>query len=77
VGIHKKTKQKRAIKIIPKEKVRDKQRFLIEIEILKNLDHPNICKMYESFEDERNVYIVMELCVGGELFDRIIETGIF
>ncbi len=33
--------------------------------------------MYESFEDNRNVYIVMELCEGGELFDRIINTGIF
>ena len=49
----------------------------MEIEILKNLDHPNICKMFESFEDDRNVYIIMELCEGGELFDKIIEEGIF
>jgi len=33
--------------------------------------------MFESFEDDRNVYIIMELCEGGELFDKIIETGIF
>ena len=33
--------------------------------------------MYESFEDDRNIYIVMELCEGGELFDRIIDTGVF
>jgi len=33
--------------------------------------------MYESFEDGRNIYIVMELCEGGELFDKIIDTGIF
>ena len=33
--------------------------------------------MYESFEDKSKIYIVMELCEGGELFDRIIETGIF
>ena len=33
--------------------------------------------MYESFEDRRNVYIVMELCEGGELFDYIIDKGIF
>jgi len=74
---HKVSKYWRAVKVIPKKKVRNKQRFLFEIEILRNLDHPNICRMYESYEDKRNVYIVMELCEGGELFDRIIDTGIF
>jgi len=33
--------------------------------------------MYESFEDERNIFIVMDLCEGGELFDYIDTTGIF
>jgi len=33
--------------------------------------------MYESFEDKRNVFIVMELCNGGELFDKITEEGYF
>ena len=77
IGVHQVTKQRRAVKIIPKEKVRNKQRFLTEIEILRNLDHPNICRMFESYEDDRNIYIIMELCEGGELFDKIINTGIF
>lgn len=41
------------------------------------MDHPNVIKLYENFEDSRNVYLVMELCDGGELFDRIIEKGHF
>ena len=31
--------------------------------------------MYESYEDSRNIYIIMELCEGGELFDRIININ--
>merc|ERR1719327_2474107 len=41
------------------------------------MDHPNIIKLFESFEDHRNIYLVMELCTGGELFDRIIDAGHF
>lgn len=69
--------QPRAIKIIPKGKVRDAERFKSEIQILSQLDHPNIIKLYETFEDSRNIYLVTELCKGGELFDRIIQKGHF
>lgn len=44
---------------------------------MKTLDHPNIIKLYETFEDSRNIYLVMELCEGGELFDAIIDAGHF
>ena len=44
---------------------------------MKTLDHPNIIKVFENFEDNRYIYLVMELCDGGELFDRIIEKGHF
>ena len=41
----------------------------------KMLDHPNIIKLFETFGDLKNTYLVLELCTGGELFDRIIDQG--
>jgi|TARA_B110000285_G_C14846789_1_gene478000 calcium-dependent protein kinase len=36
-----------------------------------------VLKLYEYFEDEKNVYLVTEICRGGELFDKIIEEEFF
>jgi len=56
----------------------DEKRMLFnEINILKDIDHPNIVKMYEFFEDEKRYYIVTEICKGGELFDEILASGRF
>jgi calcium-dependent protein kinase len=41
------------------------------------MDHPNIIKLFETFEDHRNIYLVMEVCTGGELLSRIIEASRF
>lgn len=46
-----------------------------EIQVMKELDHPNICKLLATFEEGRNIFFIMELCEGGEVFDRIIENG--
>lgn len=67
----------RAIKTIPLTRVEALDNFIKEISILKNLDHPNIVKLYETYQDKENIYLVMELCSGGELFDRIISQGSF
>jgi|TARA_B110001450_G_C17319733_1_gene358888 calcium-dependent protein kinase len=40
-----------------------------EIEILKTVDHPNVVKLIDVYEDERHICLVMELMEGGELFD--------
>jgi len=71
------TKAIRAVKTISKAQMKNPERFKQEIAIMKMMDHPNIVKLFESFEDHRNIYLVMELCSGGELFDRIIESGHF
>ena len=47
------------------------------MEILRKLDHPHIIKLYEYFEDPKNVYLIIEMCNGGELFDKIIENECF
>jgi len=67
----------RAVKSISKSQMKNLDRFKQEIAIMKIMDHPNIIKLYESFEDHRNIYLVLELCTGGELFDRIIDSGHF
>ena len=41
---------------------------------MKRTDHPHIVKMYEFYKDEKNYYIVMELCDGGELLDVILKN---
>jgi len=42
-----------------------------EVRILTKLDHPNIVKYYETYDDIKYMYLVMEYCSGGELFDKI------
>lgn len=55
----------------------DKENMKTEIEILTSMDHPNIVRLIEVFEDERHWCLVMELMKGGELFDRILECDQF
>jgi serine/threonine protein kinase len=52
----------RAVKIINKARMSAKQMkmFQNEIEALRKLDHPNIIKLFEIFEDETNFYLVQE-----------------
>ena len=45
------------------------------ISILKELDHPNVIKHFDTFEDSSSIYLIMEMCDGGELFDRIQDVG--
>ena len=68
----------RAMKIIPKENIIEKEdgkQFLDEIEILKYLEHPNIMKIYECFNDKDNVYIVSEYCDEGDLLGKMEKLG--
>ena len=68
----------RAMKIIPKENIienEDGSKFLDEIEILKNLEHPNIMKIYECFNDKENFYIVSEYCDEGDLLGKMEKLG--
>ncbi|KAK6779014.1 hypothetical protein RDI58_025732 [Solanum bulbocastanum] len=68
-----------ACKSISKKKLRtrvDIEDVRREVEIMKHLPkHSNIVTLKDTYEDDNAVHIVMELCEGGELFDRIVARG--
>ena len=51
----------------------DKEMFATEVQLLRKLDHPNIIKLFEIYETEKTIYLVTEVCEGGELFYQIVE----
>lgn len=79
ICVHRTSGSERSVKILKKNHMDDYQKrtFYNEITILKDLDHPNIIKMYEFFEDRKRFYIVTDICKGGELFEIIEEHGKF
>ena len=73
LGIHKKTGQKVAIKIMKKSTMDSSDLELVrtEIKILKICQHPNIIRLYNVFENADYLYIIMEYCYGGDLFSYL------
>jgi len=63
----------RALKTIDKSKLPDATQLRREVDILLNVDHPHIIKLYDVYEDATHIYLVSELCSGGELYDRVVE----
>mmetsp|Transcript_2486 Transcript_2486/g.5432 ORF Transcript_2486/g.5432 Transcript_2486/m.5432 type:complete len:749 (-) Transcript_2486:70-2316(-) len=68
---HKISGQVRVCKRIRKTGKENIQEIMGEIETMAKLDHPNVIKVYEFFNDEKYVSQIMEPCNGGELQDRI------
>ena len=60
-----------ACKKINKRKIRNRERFKTEIELLKITDHPHIVKLFEIWEDHVYLYLIMEELAGGEFFERL------
>lgn len=67
------------VKSIIKENLSKKilSNLISEIQLLSKLDHPNIIKYYETYDDSKCFHIVMEPCEGGELLERIIRKNLF
>ena len=60
-----------AIKVLKKDKmsIADLAHVMDEVDLLRKVDHPNIVEYFETYEEKKNLFLVMELCTGGELFD--------
>ena len=70
---NKSTNKLYACKKLSKLNIKNAKKFQNEIEVLMKMDHPNIVKLYEVFESDNSLYLIMEECYGGELFDRILH----
>ena len=78
LATHIKLNEKVAIKFINKKRLTNKgddERIKNEIKIITKLNHPNILKAFEVFEDDINYYIVMERPIRGDLFNYICSKG--
>ena len=73
---HKKTFQIRAMKVISKTQLKEnfnEESIKNEIEVLKNINHPNIIKLYEVYHDDNNYYLINDYCSEGELCKYLID----
>lgn len=76
--IHRKTGERFALKIISKSKsIENGHNMENELAILHQIDHPNIVKVVQDFTSEDEVYLVMELAIGGDLFDAITSGSTY
>ncbi len=77
-GIHVRLNAVRAIKVLQAELLHEthfKARFETEAQTLAQLDHPNLVRVYEFFEEEDHLFLIMEYISGESLFDRMQFWG--
>ena len=72
--INRSTGQELAIKSVEKSKISRLDHLKREIDLLSNVEHNNIMKMIDCYEDVDYVHIISEKYTGGELFDKIIDN---
>ena len=79
MGVHEKTGQKIAAKIIEKSSIKEKElkeKVKREIKFNQYFRHPNIIHLYEIIETQTEIVMIMEYASGGELFDLIIREQV-
>jgi calcium-dependent protein kinase len=75
--MHLPTDQIRAMKVVNKASDKVVKTIYDELNVLKSLDHPGIVKVFEYFQDDKNLYVVMEYLKGGSVFERMKVIGRF
>ncbi|XP_043065032.1 MAP/microtubule affinity-regulating kinase 3-like [Drosophila ficusphila] len=77
LAIHVPTGREVAIKVIDKTQLNTsaRQKLYREVKIMKQLNHPNIIRLFQVIESERSLYLVMEYASRGELFDHLVKNG--
>lgn len=75
LGLQKSTGIKVAVKCVNLAKLsaNDESDVLREIELLKEIHHPHVVRLYDSYRDDQFIFIVLEMVHGGELFDWIVS----
>jgi calcium/calmodulin-dependent protein kinase I len=75
LGVQKSTNKKVAVKCVDLSKLsaNDETDVLREIELLKEIHHPHVVKLFDSYRDDQFIFIVLEMVRGGELFDWIVS----
>lgn len=78
-GSHKQTGEHYAIKIVTKSKLTQEDEVALkdEIDVLQELNHVHIIRLYDVFEESQYYYLVTEKMSGGELFDRIVQKSYY
>ncbi|KAF0441368.1 Pkinase-domain-containing protein [Gigaspora margarita] len=72
----KRTNTDYALKIISKKVIKGKEQMLTtELDVLKQVDHPNLVTLHDLFETKDNVYIITDLANGGELYSQLEQKG--
>jgi calcium-dependent protein kinase len=76
-AVHRISGIERHVKIVNKRQIHKYNEFVEQLDRLRILDHPNLCKIFEIYEDKLNFYFVVEAIKGGDLFDAIIQKDSF
>jgi len=74
LAVHKLTSQRCAVKQISRSSLASSM-LTREIHHHRRLHHPNVLQLFEVVATENNIWLVSELCAGGELFDYLVEKG--
>jgi calcium-dependent protein kinase len=77
----KRTGQRFALKVIDMSSMTNRKTANSEVETLRvvtdKIQHPNLIRIFKVYEEDMKMYIVLELCTGGELYDRLVKNGTY